>query len=252
MSKDIRKQRRVLIVLPDADYDPTEVAVPWAFLSEAGCEVCFSGSESSFADEMTLSGKGMGPAGGFLRVGREAAQFYSKMQRSPEFLQRIPWNRIDASEYDCLLLPGGHAPGMRSYLESELLMRKILDFREQGRLIAAICHGVLLLARTKDEMGLSVLNGHNFTTLLASQERMAWIFTAPWVGNRFRTYNETTEQEVTRLAGGQSFFQKGPLPLWKDSRLNLRMGFVVHDGQFLTARWPGDAYSFARKLIELL
>ena len=28
--------------------------------------------------------------------------------------------------------------------------------------------------------------------------------------------------------------------------------FVVEDGRYVSARWPGDAYLFARKLIERL
>ena len=33
---------RVLVPLPDADFDTTEVAVPWRLLTEAGHEVVFA------------------------------------------------------------------------------------------------------------------------------------------------------------------------------------------------------------------
>jgi len=33
---------------------------------------------------------------------------------------------------------------------------------------------------------------------------------------------------------------------------HLGRGFVVQDRNYLSARWPGDAYSFALKYIEML
>ena len=49
-----------------------------------------------------------------------------------------------------LLLPGGHAKGMRQYLESKIVQNTALEFMKQNKLIGAICHGVLVLARTID------------------------------------------------------------------------------------------------------
>lgn len=40
-----------------------------------------------------------------------------------------------------LLLPGGHAPGMKQYLGSRLLQRKVAEFWRLERPVGAICHG---------------------------------------------------------------------------------------------------------------
>jgi protease I len=37
----------------------------------------------------------------------------------------------------------------------------------------------------------------------------------------------------------------GPLPLRRDSAARLGVGFTVRDGDYLSARWPGDAHRFA-------
>ena len=42
-----------------------------------------------------------------------------------------------------------------------------------------------------------------------------------------------------RAAG--AVFERGP-----------RGPFTVRDGRYLSARWPGDAYLFAEKLLEML
>ena len=50
-----------------------------------------------------------------------------------------------------------------------------------------------------------------------------------------------------------SQFQRGPITLGaRGSATDDRAAFVVEDGNYLSARWPGDAYLLARKLIALL
>ena len=58
--------------------------------------------------------------------------------------------RID--QYDGLVLPGGHwARGMRQYLEDTPLQRFVGDFFDADKPVAAICHGVVLAARSRLE-----------------------------------------------------------------------------------------------------
>jgi len=42
------------------------------------------------------------------------------------------------------------------------------------------------------------------------------------------------------------------LPLVRDSANNLNPGFVVQDGNYLSARWPGDAHKFATCFSKML
>ena len=56
----------------------------------------------------------------FGQLGAEptAKKFYHELQQSLAFHQLIPWPQIEPEAYDGLILPGGHAPGMRQYLGS--------------------------------------------------------------------------------------------------------------------------------------
>jgi len=55
---------------------------------------------------------------------------------------------------------------MRSYIDSEILHRLVVDAFGRGVIVAAICHGVLLAARSVDpKSGHSVLFGRRTTAL---------------------------------------------------------------------------------------
>ena len=48
-------------------------------------------------------------------------------------------------------------------------------------------------------------------------------------------------------------FLRGPMTLGsKGNAENHGPAFVVEDGNYISARWPGDAYLFAQKLIARL
>ena len=58
--------RRVLLPLPDHDFDVTEVAVPWHYLTQAGHQVVFateSGGATPAADQRLLDGVIFGQLG---------------------------------------------------------------------------------------------------------------------------------------------------------------------------------------------
>ena len=63
--------------------------------------------------------------------------------------------------------------------------------------MAAICHGVLVLARAKDKAtGKSVLHGRRTTCLPKYMERVAYYLTAWKLGRYYRTYDAYVEDEV--------------------------------------------------------
>jgi hypothetical protein len=45
---------------------------------------------------------------------------------------------------------------------------------------------------------------------------------------------------------------RGPLPLRRDSAARLGGGFTVRDGNYLSARWPGDAHRFASEFAAMI
>ena len=243
---------RVLIPLPDRDFDPTESAVPWHVLTEAGHEIVFATERGAVAacDPLLIGGVIFGGLGAKpLPKG-----FYADMAASLEMNAPITWDATDPAAYDALLLPGGHAQGMRQMLESAVLQEKIATFAASGKPIAAICHGVLALARAKDpSTGKSVLHRRRTTCLPGYMEKVAYYLTAWKHGRYYRTYDAYVEEEVVAALDSPSQFERGPITLIKHGGANDDRGaFVVEDGNYVSARWPGDAFLFAKKLLARL
>jgi len=64
---------------------------------------------------------------------------------------------------------------MREYLESDILQSLVVRFFEEEKPVAAICHGVLLAARSiSNRTGRSVLHGYRTTALTWAFENSAW------------------------------------------------------------------------------
>lgn len=245
---------RVLIPLPDRDFDVTEVAVPWKLLRDAGHDVVFAtergaAGEAPAADPLLLSGVVFGKLG----AAAEAARWYAEMTQSREFQRPVLWSSLEPREFDGLLLPGGHAPGMRQYLSSGSLQAKVAAFCALDRPLAAICHGVLVLARAKDADGRSVLHAKRTTCLPKYLERSAFFLTAWRRGRYYRTYPAYVEAEVRASLDSPKQFVRGPRVASKrGTATDDTPAFVVDDGNYVSARWPGDAYLFARTFIGKL
>ena len=281
---------RVLFLLPALDFDPSEAAVSWQVLVNAGHVVRFATPDGrpAVADDMMLTGRGLDlwgqipllrnlPLLGLLmRANRDARQAYAKMIVDPNYVAPQRWDAIDPMAFDALLLPGGHrARGMRNYLESDVLQRLVAHFFDEEKPVAAICHGVLLAARSiSKRTGRSVLNGYRTTALTWAFESSAWSVTRItrfWDPNYYRTYLErdgqpkgfmSVQQEVTRaLARAENFcdvpstdphYRRKTSGLKRDSMDDATPAFVVQDRNYISARWPGDAHSFAKTFAGML
>jgi putative intracellular protease/amidase len=279
----------VLIAIPERDFDPTEVAVSWKVLSDLGHDVRFATPEASpaRADELMVTGRGLDPwgflpglsqlvgIGRVLRADDRGRRAYAELLRDPAFMRPIAWSEIDG-DFDGLLLPGGHrARGMRQYLESTVLRDVVVNAFRDGKPVAAICHGVLLAARSIDPAtSRSVLHGKKTTALTWSLERRAWSVARVsrfWDPGYYRTYPEqpgqsagymSVQQEVTRaLACPGDFLDVVPgspdagiksSGRARDTATDERPAFVVEDGAYISARWPGDTHTFAKRFSSLL
>jgi putative intracellular protease/amidase len=281
---------RVLFLLPARDFDPSEAAVSWRVLIDAGHIVGFAtpDGQPAAADEIMVTGKGLDVWGAIpllrnwpligllLRANRDAREAYAGMIADRNYLAPQHWDAVDVSAFDALLLPGGHrARGMRDYLESDILQRHVTNFFEANKPVAAICHGVLLAARSVSKhSGRSVLYGYRTTALTWALERSAWSLarvTRFWDPNYYRTYLEqdgqpngfmSVQQEVTRALARAEDFQDVPATdpdyrrktsgLQRDSIDDARPAFVVRDRNYVSARWPGDAHTFAKTFAGML
>jgi protease I len=246
--------RTIFMPLPLQDFDPTETAVPWQILSLAGFDVRMAtpGGERATPDYRMLRGEGLGPWTSLLRAAPHAVAAYEAMSAAPEFRAPLRYEDLDVTRGAGLILPGGHGPGMRPYLESPTLAALVAAFFAADKPVGAICHGVVLAARSKRADGLSVLYGRKTTALLKSQEVMAWALTRLWLGSYYRTYPLTVEDEVRSSLAAPEDFLSGPLPLRRDRPGDLSAGFAAKDGKYVSARWPGDAHRFAATFLGML
>lgn len=148
---------------------PTETAVPWKILTDAGIEVLFATEHGTQAacDPLMLTGVMFGQMG----AEKEAIEFYNEMIRSDNFKNPLKWSEMRFMDYEGLLLPGGHAKGVRQYLESEEIRRQVIEFFPHtveggSKVCASICHGPIVLARAVDpSTGKSVLHDRKTTAL---------------------------------------------------------------------------------------
>jgi protease I len=246
--------KKVLIPLPTKHFDPSEVAIPWKYLNQAGIEIVFATPSGIVGetDLRMLHGTGLGILKPILAADKNAINTFEEMEKSTSYQNPIAWKQIKDHSLDALFLPGGHDKGVREYLESELLQKYVVECFSANKPVAAVCHGVVLVARSKKDDGKSVLHGRKTTSLLASQERTAYYLTCLWLGDYYLTYKESVESEVTKELANSKDFLAGPFPILRDDESHLDRGFIVEDGNYLSGRWPGDIHRLSKRFTELV
>ncbi len=280
---------RILLPIPSRDFDPTEIAVSWKLLTQRGHRVVFATPDGKpgACDPIMLSGIGLDPwstipglrniriLGLVLSANADARSAYAEMLRDPAFANPMRWDRIESKDFGALLLGGGHrARGMRDYLESKILQRITAEFFADEKPVGAICHGVVLAARSKRADGRSVLYGRKTTALPWALERKGSALAHVgrfWDRNYYRTYPEaagqpagymSVQQEVTRalatsadfidVPGNAPEFKRKTSGMARDTATDDRAAWVVRDENYVSARWPGDAHSFALTFASML
>jgi putative intracellular protease/amidase len=280
----------VLMPLPATDFDPTEVAVTWQVLSAAGHHMVFAtpSGQPGRADDIMVTGRGLDPWGAIpglrrltvvgrvLRADVAARKAYAALLEDSAFGSPLHWGAARRGTYDALVLPGGHrARGMRPYLESPEVQQMAVDAFRARKPVGAICHGVLVAARAIDPVtARSVLHGRRTTALTWALERKAWgvaRWTRFWDSSYYRTYVEepgqrwgymSVQQEVTRALADPTDFEdvERGAHEWRrktsgrarDTLDDARPAWVVRDGTYVSARWPGDVHTFARTFVDVL
>jgi protease I len=255
--------RVVLIPVPHYGFDPTEAAVPWRAVRDAGYGVAFATPDGfpARADTRMVTGADLPRLlRKTLMARRDDIRAYREMESSEEFQKPIAYEAIEPSTYEALLLPGGHDKGMRPYLESIVLQRIVARFFDSNKPVGAICHGTLLAARSQsvsdgERAGKSVLWGRRTTGLTRNQELISFWLTRLTLGDYYRTYEIPMMDDLIshlREPGDYTAGPGRPLPLGRDSGDHTKKGFTVRDGNYLSARWPGDAHAFASAFVEML
>lgn len=259
--------KRILIIVPQKGFDPSECAIPYAVLTSKlpnnnnnnhtnNVKYEFTvavpdPSKPAHCDPIMIDGVGLYLFKWSMRADQNGRDSYkaledSKLLDPPNTISyEDALARVDS--FDGLLLPGGHCPDMIPYLESKVAQEITATFAKNSngkKPIAAVCHGVVLAARA------GILKDKRVTALEWWQEGLAHNLTRAWMGGYYKTYADRTVQSEVTAACKE--FVKGPKGFGRDDLEHLSTGFFVRDGNILTARWPGDVHAFAMEFHKML
>jgi len=149
-------------------------------------------------------------------------------------------SEIDVAAFDAIVVAGGQAP-MFTFEQATELHRKFVAFFEAGKVAAALCHGVAILAYAKGSDGEFIAKGRTVTGFANVEENFAdnavWSYglmprdkhVMPW----------RIEDRMKQI--GANFVQAG---LWR--------GFAVRDGNLITGQQNFSGEETARLVVETL
>ncbi|KAI0836196.1 class I glutamine amidotransferase-like protein [Hypoxylon sp. FL0890] len=242
---------KVLFMMADYGHDPTETAVPYTAFKDAGYEIQFAteNGKQPRCDKKMLEGFTQK----LLGAKKQVVHLYKKMAVSEEMRNPLSWSEPDFTldPFDLVVFPGGHEKGVRQIIESPIVHKLVVDYfpktkRPSKKVVGAICHGVMVLAESKDADGKSVIRDCNTTALPAKFEQVAYWGTRAVLGDYYKTYghgSENVEDSVKKVLANPSQF-----------KANLNPGaFIVEDEKYnyISARYPGDTELFAEEIIKL-
>lgn len=248
---------KAIFLIADYGNDPTETAIPWKILNEAGIETAFAteNGKQPVCDSRMLTGW----TGALLGAPRAGKQAYKELVETPAFQNPLSWtdSSFSLNEYDCVVLPGGHDKGIRQIIDSDRVHQLLAAYfplttkSASGKHVAAICHGVQVLAASEytegDKKGKSILADVKTTALQGFHEQFIYWATRLFLGDYYKTYGHGTpsvQEIVTKVLNDPS--------QWRGS-LSVSP-FIVEDEQYnyLSARYPPDAEEFGKRIVKML
>jgi putative intracellular protease/amidase len=147
---------------------------------------------------------------------------------------------IDVAAFDAIVVAGGQAP-MFSFEGASALHTKFAAFYEAGKVAAALCHGVAILAYAKGSNGEYIAKGKTVTGFANCEEDFAdnavWSYNMLPHGTHMMPWR--IEDRLKEL--GANFVQSG---LWRS--------FAVRDGNLITGQQNFSGAETAQLIIETL
>jgi putative intracellular protease/amidase len=151
-----------------------------------------------------------------------------------------PVRDIDLSRFDAIVVAGGQGP-MFSFDKAADLHRVFSDFYENGKVAAALCHGVAILRYAKLSDGTPLARGKTVTGFANVEEDFA--DNAVWSMNLVPRDKHVMpwriEDEMKKL--GANYVQAG---LWR--------GFAIRDGNLITGQQNFSGSETAAAIIRAL
>ena len=216
--------------LADGSTHPTgywaeEVAASHKVLKAAGADVDIATPAGArpTVDALSLSEQGgVSPA--------DAAEFQAYLAGiAAQLATPLTLSEVDASDYDAIYIPGGHAP-MADLAHDADLGRLLNEADAQGKTVAALCHGgAALLSANKDGGGFTFA-GRNLTSFTDEEEHQGGLGgNAPFLVE-------------TRLREKGAVLRTGAA--WSNT--------VVVDGNLITGQNPQSSTGTAEAVLKAL
>lgn len=196
-----------------------------------------------------------GITGALLGANKASKQKYQAMKTTSDHFQKpLSWTApsFTLEDYDLVFLPGGHEKGMRQLIDSTRAHELLRAYfpktaKPSTKCLAAICHGVQVLAAADNGDGKSIICDVKTTALPAAMEESIFQATRLFLGDYYKTYGAGTpsvQKIVTGALNDTSQFVNSIAP----------GPFVVEDDKhnYLSARFPPDAELLANKAVELV
>jgi putative intracellular protease/amidase len=211
-----------------------------------------------------------GLTGALLGASKATKSAYAAMIASPStepgsINKPLSWTDPSFSlvPYDLVFLPGGHEKGVRQLIDSEQMHRQLAEYfpltkrdaaegASPKRTVAAICHGVQVLAFTPHPStpNKSIIASCTTTALPASLEQGAFHATRLFLGDYYKTYGRNSKSVQGFVKAGlhdATQFKNSP-------HLNPKKPWIVEDQgyRYVSGRFPPDAEMLAKRAVELV
>lgn len=99
-------------------------------------------------------------------------RFNDDPEAQAAFAATLPLDTVNPADYDALFLPGGHGP-LWDLATNETCGRIILDFYNNGKPVAAVCHGPAALIKAA-ELQPGLLSGKRVTAFTNVEETLVF------------------------------------------------------------------------------
>jgi putative intracellular protease/amidase len=136
---------------------------------------------------------------------------------------------VDVSEYDAVFFPGGHG-AMFDFPHSHEISELVAHYLEQGKVVAAVCHGPAALIQAKYRNGASVVKGRKVAAFTNDEEKAV---------NLDGLMPFLLEDKLRSLGAEMKV-----APQWQDN--------VVVDGTLITGQNPQSSRTAAERVIDAL
>lgn len=228
------EKRKVLFVLTGHDrlgpaddesadrtgFHLAEAARPWQVLTEAGYVVDLATPTGGKAP-IDPSSHDLDDEDNAKFMGDERMK--KQVEKAPALAD------IDLRDYAALYFPGGHGT-MWDFPDSDAVQVAVRDMYEDGKIVAAVCHGPAALVNVKLSNGSWLVDGKTVSTFTDAEEKAVEKDSiVPFL------LGKKLEERGARLAEADNFEES-----------------VSVDGQLVTGQNPASARGVGEAILELL